>query len=107
MLLGAAAGAFVGGGVALWSAFRPEGRSSKTVTALTVALGGPMMFAALWSVLEPLEVDLLAPQLVLGVAIASTAVAGRCFATRSAGGADRRAGGSPSRRAVHPPTWIR
>lgn len=39
-------------------------------------------FAILWPVLEPLELDVLSPQLILAVSIAGAAVVGRSVAMR-------------------------
>ena len=82
VLVGAALGSFVGGGAALWVAFRHEDRSSRLVTVLSVVLGGPTLFFPAWEILAPVPYDVLSPQLTLAVSLVVTAVAGRWVSSR-------------------------
>lgn len=82
VIIGGSVGAFIGGAGASWIAFRHDDRRARAAGALTVLLAGPALFFVLWSVLEPLELDFLPPQLALAVSLVIVAVAGRWLAIK-------------------------
>jgi hypothetical protein len=81
VLAGATAGSFIGGGGALWMAYRNDPRRARGLTVAAVVVGGPVVFFPAWNALEGLELDILSPQLILAVVLVAMAIVGRWLAT--------------------------
>jgi len=79
-LVAAAVGACLGAGLGQLVAFRNEAARPRRRAAMTTSLVALVGFAVLWPLLEPLELDVLSPQLVLATSIIGAALLGRAVA---------------------------
>lgn len=81
-LAAGAVGACMGAGLAQLVAFRHERAGRRRTAAAATGAVALVAFGVLWPVLEPLELDVVSPQLTLATSVVAAALIGRAAAIR-------------------------